>query len=371
MKKKIFYIVLTMIVSSLVVVVLFLTSEHIMKRENPFVRRFLPHPITDVKGLDLPYNSYYLAGYGNGHFYLGNHTAPLHGLLVNNQPKIIDTITLSMRDINKYNFSSVKWSVVDDSIVLYDHTLGAFYYGQLSNLLMTKSYISDSLFFSHVVIKNNSQYILRTYNTNRDNVNLSLFNSKLLKLDKKEDLLNEKGLSPDLFSNDGILLYNSELNRVIYVFFYKNKVYHFDSNLENRKVLKTIDTITKPNFSVKLIEKKQQLQRSQNAIVVHKMAATAGDFIFIASDRIGKNEQKKMYKTATIIDVYSISKNTYEHSFYFYHYKDTPISEFKIFKNYIIGIGKNTLSIAKFKQDIYKQDIAAQRSGISRKPVKE
>src|SRR5690606_34805138 len=77
MKKKIFYIVLTMIVSSLVVVVLFLTSEHIMKRENPFVRRFMPHHIDKAEYLDLGVNSYYIAGLTNDTIYLGNYTVPL------------------------------------------------------------------------------------------------------------------------------------------------------------------------------------------------------------------------------------------------------------------------------------------------------
>src|SRR5690554_6183201 len=77
MKKKIFYIVLIMIVSSALVVALFVSSEHIMKRENPFVRRFMPHHIDKAKYLDLEVNSYYIAGLTNDSIYLSNYTAPL------------------------------------------------------------------------------------------------------------------------------------------------------------------------------------------------------------------------------------------------------------------------------------------------------
>src|SRR5690606_29433165 len=42
-KSNILYTLGTIIISTGIVVLLFITSEHIMKRENPFVRRFLPH----------------------------------------------------------------------------------------------------------------------------------------------------------------------------------------------------------------------------------------------------------------------------------------------------------------------------------------
>src|SRR5690606_4495008 len=76
-KATILYTIGTIVVSSAVVVILFITSEHIMKRENPFVRRFLPHHIDKAEYLDFEVNSYYIAGLTNDTIYLGNYTAPL------------------------------------------------------------------------------------------------------------------------------------------------------------------------------------------------------------------------------------------------------------------------------------------------------
>ncbi|WP_366521778.1 MauE/DoxX family redox-associated membrane protein, partial [uncultured Proteiniphilum sp.] len=59
------------------VVALFLSSEHIIKKENNFIRRFGQHPIRDEKAFDLGVDSYYFAGIADGQVYLGNVTAPL------------------------------------------------------------------------------------------------------------------------------------------------------------------------------------------------------------------------------------------------------------------------------------------------------
>ena len=353
MKKKIFYIVLTMIVSSAVVVVLFLTSEHIMKRENPFVRRFMPHPISDVRGLELPYNSYYFAGYSDERIYLGNYTAPLHGLVLSTKPAIIDTLVLQLEDFEKHKFSSIKWGLSNDTIWLHDYSVPVFYSGLLHTKKLYSQKWNNSLSYSQAIPLDSDNYILRTFNTNKNNVNLSLLNLPTQTVNLFPGILDEENKPADLFSNDGILLYNRELEKIIYVFYYKNKSFVFDKSLQNKKVLQTIDTITAPNFKINYLEKQNQLKRNTNAIKVHKTAATAGNFLFIASDRRGKNENKQMYDEATIIDVYDLRDASYSYSFYFYHHENTAITQFHIYHNFIVGIGKNKLSIAKFKQSIY------------------
>ena len=59
-----------------VVAGLFLSSEHIIKKENNFIRRFGQHPVRDEKTYDLGVNSYYFAGMADGQIYLGNVTTP-------------------------------------------------------------------------------------------------------------------------------------------------------------------------------------------------------------------------------------------------------------------------------------------------------
>src|SRR5690554_2572832 len=64
------------------VTTLYLLSEEEIHRNNSFLRRYPPHPVTTIKGLNIKYNSYYIAGSAEDRIYLGNTSAPAHILSV-------------------------------------------------------------------------------------------------------------------------------------------------------------------------------------------------------------------------------------------------------------------------------------------------
>jgi len=354
MKKKIFYIVLTMIVSSAVVVVLFLTSEHIMKRENPFVRRFIPHPVTDPKGVILPFNSYYIAGANHEHIYLGNHTAPLHGLKLNNNAEIKDTVLLKIDDLQSYSFTAAKWNSTNDSVILHDPNLGLVYSGTLQDRIIKKKINVSPNSYSSAVPLTTGKIVLRLFNSKKNNVTLGILNTGSGAMTTTEGLLDEEGQPQDLFSNDGILLYNHHLNKIIYVYYYKNKSLLLNQDLTHRKVLQTIDTISRPNFTIVYLEQKKQLKMSENTVFVNKAAATSGNYLFILSERMGKNERRQMYSEADIIDVYDLRDLTYSHSFYLHRLNNAPVSELSAHGQYLFGIGDKTFIITKFRKSVYE-----------------
>jgi len=73
----------TIVMSIGLMVILFLSSEEQVHRNNAFIRRFPPHPVIKEYDIDLGFNSYYVAGLGKDMVYLGNSTAPLHLLKIN------------------------------------------------------------------------------------------------------------------------------------------------------------------------------------------------------------------------------------------------------------------------------------------------
>ena len=64
-------------ISSAVMVALFLSSEYIIKKENNFTRRFLPHPISNETAISLKAASFYFAGNHGDTLFLGNREASL------------------------------------------------------------------------------------------------------------------------------------------------------------------------------------------------------------------------------------------------------------------------------------------------------
>src|SRR5690606_17788350 len=137
MKKKIFYIVLTMVISGAVVVGLFLSSEHIMKKENPFVRRFMPHHIDKAEYMDLEVNSYYIAGLTKDTVYLGNYTAPLLVIAVSMdlKTKVEHQIKL---DETQRSFKRLVVNTTEDMFYVSDGTESIIYKGKMTDWFATR-----------------------------------------------------------------------------------------------------------------------------------------------------------------------------------------------------------------------------------------
>ena len=116
------------------VVALFLSSEHIIKKENSFIRRFGQHPIRDEKAFDLGVNSYYFAGIAGGQIYLGNTTAPLVITTVDTALTTKTTVKIRL-DNTSHRFRFIQTQVKPPHFYLYDGTVPVIYRGQLGDSL--------------------------------------------------------------------------------------------------------------------------------------------------------------------------------------------------------------------------------------------
>ncbi|MCS3869472.1 hypothetical protein J3D55_002388 [Chryseobacterium ginsenosidimutans] len=115
------------IFSSAIVVYLFFSSEYIIKKENNFTRRFLPHPIIQENILHLGVDSYYFAGNHGDSIYLGNKTSPFQilkvdvGLTAAKQVKIIPE--------GHFTFKSLSYEVFGDKVFGFDGSVPVVYCG--------------------------------------------------------------------------------------------------------------------------------------------------------------------------------------------------------------------------------------------------
>ncbi|WP_394368345.1 DoxX family protein, partial [Faecalibacter rhinopitheci] len=113
-------------------ITLFFNSEYIIKQENNFTRRYLPHPIIEQEAINLGANSYYFAGFDAHKIYLGNYTAPL----------ILTSINLDLKDVEKhrieleqsnFNFRAITIKVFEDEFYVYDGNVPVIFKGCLPN----------------------------------------------------------------------------------------------------------------------------------------------------------------------------------------------------------------------------------------------
>ena len=111
----------TIVMSIGLMVILFLSSEEQVHRNNAFIRRFPPHPVIKEYDIDLGFNSYYVAGLGKDMVYLGNSTAPLHLLKINLATRDTAHVKLKFSDtllimVPRENLDSLR--KLDDVIIL-------------------------------------------------------------------------------------------------------------------------------------------------------------------------------------------------------------------------------------------------------------
>lgn len=339
MKKKIFYIVLTMVISSAVVIGLFVSSEHIMKRENPFVRRFMPHHIDKAQYLDLEANSYYIAGLTNDTIYLGNYTA---ALLVTAVPTNLSTkVEHQIRlDETQRSFRSLTIRVVNNEFFVSDGTIPIIYKGTTANWIATK-YMQEKVYFSLVQPMENNTFLFRSQRA----VNGEHVLGKLNVNDSTSFELYEYALQKQIdgvFDTDGQLVTDAKTDQGVYTYYYRNQYLVYQPQNNSFTTSKTIDTTSLSKIEVITLANGERKMGVPPQKVNSKTYAHNG-LLYIKSELMGTNEPRSMWARASIIDVYDYNRNEYLYSFYAYDHQGDKIKEFAVNDRYFFGLVGNSL----------------------------
>lgn len=343
-----FLLVVTGNISVALIVSLYLLSENEIHRNNSFIRRYPHHPIALSKGLNIKYNSYYIAGIANGRIYLGNTTAPRQILVIDTSLTEAKTLRVQVEGKQDYPFKSVQVRVKFPYFYLADGTVPIVYRGKISDWRATpmtniKNYFSafepidSSLFAIRSIDTAANLSILGTLNTAKPNT----FKQVSGMLQKRID---------GIFDTDGKLLYNYQLKKMIYVYYYRNQAVISSSDLKTFQKLKTIDTVSQVPIQFAYLHTTGEKKFAKQPAMIQQGGATYGKYLFSMSNRLGKFEAESMLKEASIIDVYDLLKSTYEFSFYLYNYKNEKVENFQIYNNLLIGITKHYIVIYRLKR---------------------
>ena len=339
MKRKIFYIVLTIVVSSAVVVGLFVSSEHIMKRENPFVRRFMPHHIDKAEYLDLEVNSYYIAGLTNDTIYLGNYTAPLLitavptdlGAKVEHQIKLDET---------QRSFRSLSVSVQENEFFVSDGTIPIIYKGNTNNWIATK-YMQEKVYFSLLQPMENNAFLFRSQRAGSgEHVLGRLDVNDSTSFELYDDALQKQ--IDGVFDTDGQLVTDAKTKQGVYTYYYRNQYLVYQQQGNRFVTGKTIDTTTLAKIEVTTLANGERKMGAPPQKVNSKTYAYNG-LLYIKSELMGKNEPRSMWAQASVIDVYDYNRKEYQYSFYAYDHQSDKIKEYALNDRYFFGLVGNSL----------------------------
>lgn len=337
--------------STSLVVVLFLLSENQMHQNNAFTRRYIPRPITKLFKLALKYNSYYVSGWDTDCFYLSSSTAPLHLLKIDLKKR--DTISIKIQLEQKvFPFRRVKTRILPPYFFLTDGTVPCVFRGKTRDW-RGKLWMRDKVFFTEAAPMDSSMLAFKA-------IDSKLMRTVLGTIKKDSTFhvnINRTFLKKQIdgiFCTAGKLHYSPITKELLYVYLYRNQYIMTDPQLSHVSYGKTIDTIGRAQLKVVEMGSTHEKKLAAPPIYVNQKSAIYRNYLFIKSNRLGRNESKTMIGQASIIDVYDTSKNRYEYSFYLQDHLGHKVKDFAINGNHLLAINNDTVIIYKLKPSFFK-----------------
>lgn len=338
------------IISCGIVVRLFLSSEHIIKKENNFTRRFLPHPIVERGKLDLKVNSYYFAGIDQKNVYLGNYSSPLTFTVTDTTLSTFKQVKVNL-DKSDYLFKNLQLKVKAPFFYLFDGSVPVIYRGRLGDSTARQISYKDA-YFTQLAIIDSVKFALRTQNSrNRQYVIASLNLLEEPKVKIHHDILEKQ--KDGVFDVDGKLISCTGTNEFIYCYSYRNQFIILDNNLDVLRRLHTIDTIkTAQIVTTKLSDGKHKMNAPP--LQVNDLGTAYKKVFFNKSNLIGKHESRKSWNNSAVMDMYSTEKQEYYGSFYLESKKKSEISSFLSYDQFFFMISGKNLIKYQFRNTITK-----------------
>ena len=344
---------------------LFLVSEEIVHYENRFQRRY-PHPaVTEISKAELPHNSYYIAGFEKGRIYLGNVTAPLHLLSCDYSLKDFRTEGIAV-DTAGLSFSTAEVRVAEGRFYLTNGTVPYVFEGSVKDWIGHRSKAGLKRFTLAEMLEQGMA--VRTFSEEGENIlgfqpllpgGVPKYNPKFL--EKQGD---------GIFDTDGTLMASG--SRFVYLYFYRNEFMVSDTSLQLLGRGRTIDTVSRAQLQVS--ESRSGLkQMGQAPLLVNRRAALYNNLLFVNSQLPGKEDNAKLWKQASIIDIYNIRDGSYQFSFPLYHIEGNKLESFKVIDSCVYLINEKWIVRYDLRKKLLDglDDTPGQVQGSDRKPEKE
>lgn len=346
-----------------IMVGLFLSSEHIIKKENNFTRRYIPHPVTEEKRLTLPGDAYYFAGTAQDQVWLGNTGTPF--LLTSADFAL--TVLQEMKikpDHSPYLFRSVRLAVSGNRFYAYDGSVPVIYSGELGQA-EAKTLSHKQAYFDQLEVIDSLSFGIRAQSSKTRSHVLGLLKPQAEPpLELNEQLL--KHGKDGIFGADGQLLQDPATEKLFYLYYYRNEFLGTDYGMRKYANYHTIDTASvKRVKSVRLPSGAEQMNAPP--VTVNKKASAYGGLIFIESDRPGLHEDKTLRKRAAVIDVYSTEEQRYTGSFYLSRPENIKRIQFLATDEHLFVLAGSELIRYRFAQNLTRYF----KSRGSRKPSRE
>lgn len=330
------------------VVVLFLVSEDIVHNRNTFIRRFDAHAQPEYNKYDLGLNSFYFAGIYRDTIYLGNVTTPLFITKIDTAFTSRNRVKVEL-DHPNLPFHDINIKVSPPYFYVTDGTVPAIFTGKVKDWKALKQK-GKVPFFTLAAPIDSTTIVMRLTSLIKKQNTLAMYSLNKEKLLSQNTNILEKQLD-GIFDTDGMLLFNDKLNRVHYIYYYRNEFLSADRKMQLITKGKTIDTVHKAEIKVAALSTGDR-QMAKPPLIINKTSTVYGNLLFIKSKRIGRYEDENMLKDTSILDVYNLNDGSYISSIYIYHVNGEEMTSFRVTANKIYALSGRYLSVIRLSKKI-------------------
>lgn len=321
-----------LVFATLVVLTLYAASYTIVHQPNSFFREYDKFTALKVRSVDLGVNSYYIAGVTGNHIYLGNVTNPFKLLVTNHALNDTQHVQLNLKNTDNpwvYNRTMVR--VDSPYFFMQDGVMPAIFRGTIGEWRAERFMYDSGAYFKHCVPIGRTSFAMRTNSyPSLDNVLGKIQpDSPYVKLNAA---LLEKQID-GLFDTDGQLFYNKDLQKLVYTYYYRNGYIVYDTNLNLDYRGHTIDTFMRAQIKVGYVKADDSRTLTYKKYI-NTRSFTSGNYLFINSNLLAKNDQPNLFDRLAVIDVYDLRNDRYAFSFLLANYDDNAkLNDFVVFKN--------------------------------------
>jgi hypothetical protein len=325
-------------VGVLTVTMLYLSSERIIYRENPFIRRY-SHGVIRSGEIDLGGNAYYFAGAEANTIFLGNYNSPLRVTITDTA--LTDTIIRKIH-VNETDLPSGASQLRVDFPFFYlvDGQISRILKGNTTDWYASQRWDGSIRFSNYRLIADNKMafraFVPGTFMQTLGYLSLADSMPYIL----RPGLL-EKQLDGN-FDVDGILSYDRNSKQVVYTYYYRNAYLIADSLLNPEAAGNTIDTIAHAQL---VIDSSRHQRTLVSSLMVNASAFATDGLLYVRSKIKGRYQPEKTWKQTGTIDVYDLRTGNYRTSFYVYHTSGEPVRQFFVIGKSFYGFaGKKLVS---------------------------
>jgi len=305
---------------------------------QPFSRNFeTPFYFYKKAERDLTVNSFYIAGATEHSVYLGNQTAPLYLLRVSLPQLDTQVIRLRVKDFKMPNdFSRLNMAVDSPYFYLTHGVMPGIFKGLLSNREATNFLPVDPPYFMDAVPVSPDLLALKSLSLESNSTELATLRPDTPYFEFKSDVLVKQ--VDGTFCVDGRLRRDPLSGNLVYVYSYRNEYIVLDSNLNVIDRHHTIDTFSRAPIKVAQVASKGYSTLASPPVNVNLESCVSGDYLFIQSPFLSKEEDVTNFYNGSVVDTYDIKEGKYLYSFYIPHVKSHRPSSLIVTKRYMIAI---------------------------------